>query len=365
MKIPFLNLKQLNKPFEETFKKRFQGFLDSGYYILGDSVKQFENEYADYCHTNFCVGTGNGLDAIKLILRAYIELKRLHEGDKVIVAANTYIATILAIKQAGLIPVLAEPDNETFNIDPKEVRQKITIKTKAVLATNLYGQNADLKTLSNLTTKENMLLIVDAAQSHGAVLENDNFNYADATAYSFYPTKNLGALGDAGAVTTDDKNLAETIAKIRNYGFSERYISQYVGYNSRLDELQAAFLSEKLKSLDTENEKRQKIARRYLNEINNEKIKLPYYKGDNSHVFHLFVVRVENRTSFCSYLENHEIGYNIHYPVPPHQQEALSELAELNFPITEKMSQEVVSIPLNPSLSSAEIDQIIRVLNQY
>lgn len=366
--IPFLNLKQLNQPFEEVFKERFKAFLDSGYYILGNQVEDFEKRFAQYCNTNFCVGTANGLDALTLILRGYMELGRLQEGDKVIVAANTYIATILAIKHAGLEPVLVEPDEKTFNLDPEEVRKNITIKTKAVLATHLYGQLADMETLSAITTKENMLLIADAAQSHGAFFnspEEEKFVFADATGYSFYPTKNLGALGDGGAVTTNDKALSILIGKLRNYGFSKKYVSDFIGRNSRLDEIQAGFLIEKLKALDSYNTVRREIAKRYLNEIENPKIKLPFWSQQKDHVFHLFVVRVENREKFCTYLKTHEIGYNIHYPVPPHKQKALSEFAELKFPITEQIHDQVVSIPLHPFLSNQDQDKIIAVLNQY
>ncbi len=366
--IPFLDLKKINRPFESAFQKEFSNFINSGYYIMGDKMREFETEFARYCHTNFCIGTGNGLDALTMIFRSYMQMGRLREGDKVLVAANTYIATILAIKRANLIPVLIEPDEKTFNIDVEEVRKKITTKTRAILATNLYGQTADLKTLGSLTTKEDMLLIVDAAQSHGAEIhapEEEPLSFAHATAYSFYPTKNLGALGDGGAVTTDDKTLATLIERMRNYGFHQKYVADFVGYNSRLDEIQAAFLLEKLKYLDQDNGRRREMAQTYLNQIQNHKIKLPYWKGNKSHVFHLFVIRVENREHFCKYLEKNEIGYQIHYPVPPHRQNALPEFKDMHLPITEKIHREVVSIPLNPSLTTEEQSQVIEVLNQY
>lgn len=380
--IPFLDLHQLNKAFKAAFQKKFADFFDSGYYVLGNSVNEFETKFAGYCGTNFCIGTGNGLDALKLILRGYIELGKLHEGEKVIVAANTYIATILAIKQAGLEPVLVEPEDKTFNLDPEEVRKKITSKTRAILVTHLYGQLADMQTLSAIAMKNNMLLITDSAQAHGAVFNSEKSNEThsgspsnfprrggelkgDASGFSFYPTKNLGALGDAGAVTTDDKQLAEIISALRNYGSTAKYKNDFLGYNSRLDELQAGFLLEKLKVLDEQNATRQKIAKRYLNEIKNDKIRLPFWDGSENHVFHLFVVRVADREKFSAYLNENGIGYLVHYPIPPHRQKALSEFADLDFPITEKIHEEVVSIPLNPMLSNTEVDKIIDVLNTY
>lgn len=367
MKIPFLDLKQINQPYKEVFEKKFSAFLDSGYYILGNSVREFEKEFARYCETNFCIGTGNGLDAIKLIFRAYMEMGRLQPGDKVIVAANTYIATILAVKQAGLEPVLVEPDEKTFNIDPEQVRRKITPHTKAILVTHLYGQLADMETLSCIAIKEGMLLIADAAQSHGARLISPEIkgDLADATAYSFYPTKNLGALGDAGAVTTDDKDLAKVVEALRNYGSFKKYQFDLAGYNSRLDEIQAVFLLEKLKDLDTQNLRRREIAGLYLKGIKNNKIQLPFWDGSTNHVFHLFVIRVEEREKFCAFLEENEIGYLIHYPIPPHKQKALPELAELSFPVTEAIHDQVVSIPLNPYLTDEEVSKIIAVLNRY
>lgn len=310
MKIPFLDLYQLNKPYQKAFEKEFSSFLESGYYILGKRVETFEKEFAKYCNTNFCIGTGNGLDALKLILRAYIELGRLQKEDKIIVAANTYIATILAIKEVGLIPVLLEPDEKTMNLNSALIEENLTPKTKGVLATNLYGQLVDLKRLSAIALKNDLLLITDAAQSHGAKYEKEfPDNLSDATAYSFYPTKNLGALADAGAVTTDDKELAQFIRVLRNYGSSKKYQFDFVGYNSRLDEMQAGFLSKKLKDLNRHNEKRRIIAKKYLAEINNDKIHLPSWDGSPKHVFHLFVIRVEERDEFCAYLKENGIGY--------------------------------------------------------
>lgn len=365
--IPFLELNQINKAYEEKFQTRFQQFLARGYYVLGDWVKEFETQFAAYTKTNFCVGTGNGLDALKLMLKAYMVLGRLEEGDKVILAANTYIATILAVKEVGLVPLLVEPDEATFNLNPDLIQDQITPKTRAILVTHLYGQLADMQQLSSIALKNGLLLLADAAQSHGARLDTHEElgQLADAAGYSFYPTKNLGALGDAGAVTTNDKQLSTLIKALRNYGSTQKYQHDFIGYNSRLDELQAGFLLEKLPDLDRLNQKRREIAQRYLSEIKNDKIRLPYWDGTEKHVFHLFVVRVKNREEFCVHLEQNEIGYMVHYPKPPHQQKALQELNELHFPVTEKIHREVVSIPLHPLLANATVEKIIEVLNRY
>ncbi len=366
--IPFLNLHDLNAAYETDFKADFNRFLESGHYILGRSVSNFEREFATYCNRQFCVGVGNGLDALKLILRGYIEMNRLAVGDRVLVPANSYIATILAVKSAGLEPVFVEPDAATFNMSLEAAKAILTSKVKAILVTHLYGQLADMKGFSKLALKENLLLLADAAQAHGARYADRDLqlsSLADAVGYSFYPTKNLGALGDGGAVTTDDKQLTETIKMLRNYGSSEKYKNRFLGDNSRLDELQAAFLSTKLKHLETQNNRRRQIAQRYLSEIDNSKIRLPFWQGDSTHVFHLFVVRVADRTAFCDYLTQQQIGFLIHYPIPPHQQEALSEYADLKLPITEKIHREVVSIPLHPLLTESEITTIISALNAY
>lgn len=365
--IPFLDLHKINQPHEKAFRESFQKFLDSGYYVLGNAVKEFEQVFAKYCGVHYCVGVGNGLDALTLILKAYLELGKLQEGDKVIVAANTYIATILAIKHAGLEPVLVEPDEKTFNLNPIEVEKNIDASIKAILVTHLYGQLADMKSLRKIADENNLLLMADAAQAHGAEDENGNKagSLADAAGFSFYPSKNLGTLGDGGAVTTNNKDLASVISQLRNYGTSSKYINEYIGFNSRLDELQAYFLLEKLKDLDKANNHRKQVASRYLNEINNEKIKLPYWNGSANHVFHLFVVQVENRENFAEFLEKNEIGYLIHYPLPPHQQKAFFEFSNLSFPITEKIHEQVVSIPISPVMTQSEIDRVISVLNAY
>lgn len=365
--IPFLELPKINQPYEKAFQKSFQKFLNSGYYILGNAVKEFEEEFAEFCGTNYCIGVGNGLDALTLILKGYIELGKLQKNDTVIVAANTYIATILAVKQAGLEPVLVEPDEKTFNLNPAEVEKNVTNSVKAILVTHLYGQLADMNSLCKIAEDNNLLLLADAAQAHGA--ENVNHqkagSLADATGFSFYPSKNLGALGDGGAVTTNDKKLAEVVSKLRNYGTSSKYVNEFAGVNSRLDELQAGFLSEKLPYLEKDNERRRAVASRYLTEIKNKKIQLPFWDGNKNHVFHLFVIRVENRVQFCKYLEKNEIGFLIHYPIAPHKQNAFLDFSHLSFPITEKLHQEVVSLPISPVMTNIQVNKVIAILNKF
>lgn len=373
--IEFLDLHKINARFETEFQERFKHFLDSGYYILGSEVERFESDFASYCGTTFCIGTANGLDALTLIFKAYIHLGELQLNDEVIVPANTYIASILSIINSGLKPILVEPELETYNICPREIKKHITPHTKAILAVHLYGQLADMNAVNAIAEAHGILVIEDAAQAHGAVLssklkvQNSKFvkagNLADAAAFSFYPSKNLGALGDAGAVTTNNSALAETIKMMRNYGAARKYINVMIGCNSRLDELQAAFLNIKLKSLDQDNAKRQSIAKTYLREIKNKKIALPVYSDVQDHVFHVFVVRVANRTTFISFLQLHKIGYLIHYPVAPHQQKALSMFKEGIFPITEAIHNTVVSIPISPVMTEDEVSTVVKILNAY
>lgn len=367
MKVPFLDLQGLNARFEQDFTSVFQRFQDTGYYILGNEVAEFEKEFAEYCGTSHCVGVANGLDALRLILEGYRILGKLDEGDGVLVASNTYIATILAIEQAGLNPVLVEAEASTFNFDLDDLQSKITPQTKAILPVHLYGQLAPMESINRLAEALDLLVIEDAAQSHGA--RNTKGIRAGAlghaAGFSFYPTKNLGALGDAGAITTSDEALAEVLRKLRNYGFSQRYISEYVGLNSRLDEIQAALLRIKLKALDGDNNERRRFAERYLQRIDNPKIRLPQYDGSENHVFHLFVVQVEDRKDFTRYLEASDIGYLIHYPVPPHKQPAMKPFHGLSFPITEQIHEQVVSLPLSPIMSKEQIDHVIAVLNRY
>ncbi len=365
--IPFLDLHKINMRFETEFQNRFKAFLDSGYYILGTQVSAFEKTYADYCGTNHCIGVANGLDALRLILDAYRVLGKLKDGDEVLVASNTYIATILAIRQAGLTPILVEGEDKIFNFDLTELKKACNSKTKVILPVHLYGQLSPMDEINTIAREKGLLVIEDAAQAHGAknVEGKRAGNLGDAAGFSFYPTKNLGALGDGGAVTTNSDKLASVIRMLRNYGASSKYINEYVGINSRLDEIQAAFLNCKLPLLDADNEKRRVIAKRYLSEVNNEKIELPYYNQSEDHVFHLFVVQVKDRNAFIEYLKESEIGTLVHYPIAPHKQEAFIEYENLTFPVTEKIHREVVSIPVSPILTNLEVDRIISVLNSY
>jgi len=362
MKIPFLDLKLVNTPLFPEISEAFERVSASGWYILGPEVKAFETLFADYCESNFCVGTANGLDAIHLILKCF----EFPEGSEIIVPANTYFATILAVIQAGYRPVFVEPLLSTYLIDPDKIEENITSSTRAVLVTELYGKSCELTSIKALCKKYHLKLISDSAQSHGALYKNQkSAGHVDAAAFSFYPTKNLGALGDGGAVVTNDKALANRIAERRNYGSSQKYHFAQKGLNSRLDELQAAILSLKLSRLDEENAKRRSIAKRYLTQINNPKIVLPPADTIQEDAWHLFVVRTENREHFRKYLENAGIQSDIHYPIPPHQQKALEEFSYLTLPITEKIHLEVTSIPLNTYLSHEEINYIIVTLNQY
>jgi dTDP-4-amino-4,6-dideoxygalactose transaminase len=379
--IPFLDLKKINEPYETAFQEKLKVVLDNGWYVLGNEVAAFETNFANYCGTKYCVGVGNGFDALVLIFKGYFQLGKLQKGDEVIVPANTYIASILAILQADLIPVLVEPKLETYNINPDLISQKITSKTKAILVVHLYGQLAEMDRINEIAVANDLLVVEDAAQAHGAIRNQESApetvgrtdevisNQKSSVAYSFYPGKNLGALGDGGAVTTNDFELAKVIQSLRNYGSETKYYNDYVGINSRLDELQAAFLNVKLPFLDAENEKRRTIAKRYLSEIKNEKITLPFWDLSNNHVFHLFVIRTQNRVDLQDYLDRNGVQTVIHYPVPPHNQKALSPETSgwnhLSFPITEKIHNEVLSLPISPVLTDDEVGFIIAILNQY
>ncbi|WP_452227934.1 DegT/DnrJ/EryC1/StrS family aminotransferase [Lacinutrix sp. MEBiC02404] len=365
--IKFLDLHKMNARFEVQFQEQFQQFLDSGYYVLGKQVAAFETNFANYCGTKHCIGTSNGLDALILIFKAYKELGLLHDNDEVIVPANTYIASIISVMQAGLKPVFVEPDLNTYNISVANIEKQITPKTKAILAVHLYGQIADMERINILAKKYDILVIEDAAQAHGAIHENNNRagNLSDAAAFSFYPSKNLGALGDAGAVTTNHTALAEVIKKMRNYGASKKYVNEFIGFNNRLDEIQAAFLNVKLPTLDADNEIRRQVAKRYIAEVNNEKVILPFYNNSNNHVFHVFVVLVENRDHFITYLNQHQIETLMHYPIAPHKQEAFKAFESLELPITEEIHKNIVSLPMSPVLTNDEVTQVIKILNDY
>ncbi len=364
--IPFLNLKKINEKHREKFEKAFGQVLDSGHYILGKEVEKFESEFADFCGTKHCLGVANGLDALVLILNGYKTMGRLKDGDEIVVPANTYIASIIAILLANLKPVLAEPDERTFNLSEATAASAITAKTKAILPVHLYGQLADMDSLRGLADKYKLLVIEDSAQAHGAVLNGKKAgNFSDASGFSFYPGKNLGCLGDGGAITSGDEELVNIIKALRNYGSFEKYVNKYIGLNSRLDEMQAAFLRVKLRTLDAETSERQQIAHKYLEGMRNPLVKLPFVTKKESHVWHLFVVMTENRERFQNYLKEKGIGTLIHYPIPPHKQEALKAYSHLKLPITEKIHKNVLSLPLYPTMSADEIRTVIEAVNSY
>lgn len=362
--IPFLDLKSINAQYRDELIKAVADAIDSGWYIQGAQVEKFEEEFANYCGADYCIGVANGLDALILIFRAYKELGKLNEGDEVIVPANTYIASILSLTENGLKPILVEPDNQSYNLDPGLIEKAITTKTKAILVVHLYGQLADMKKINALAEKYNLLVIEDSAQSHGANQDKlKSGNLGDASGFSFYPGKNLGALGDAGAVTTNDKILADTIRILGNYGSQKKYENLYQGVNSRLDEIQAAMLRVKLRNLDDDILKRRKVANHYLNNIKNNNIILP--KVTTNSVWHLFVIRVNNRDELQEYLLNNNIQTLIHYPLPPHKQAAYRDWNNRSYPITEKLHEEALSLPISGVQSLESTKKITLTLNKF
>jgi dTDP-4-amino-4,6-dideoxygalactose transaminase len=364
--IPFLDLHALNTRFEVEFQEKFKQFLSKGWYILGEEVQHFEQEFAKYCKANYGVGTANGLDAIRLIFEAYKVLEKLQEGDEVLVPANTYVASVLAISQAGLKPVFVDANLETMNMDFQLIEQAISYKTKAILVVHLYGQLMSMEVVNALAKKYNLLIIEDAAQAHGA--KDSKYiagSASDAAAFSFYPTKNLGALGDAGIILTNDKSLTESVKKLRNYGQVKKYIAEHKGFNSRLDEIQAAFLRIKLPYLAQDNSKRLALAMVYENDINNPLIIKPIFKTDGSHIFHQYVIRCKKRDALQVYLLENGVQTIVHYPVAPHQQEAYSEYRHLSFPNAEKLANEVLSLPISPLLTAEQQQIIINLINQF
>lgn len=364
--IKFLDLQKITQQYQPELTDAVKRVIDSGWYLLGNEVKNFEQRFADYCGVKYCIGVGNGLDALRLIFRAYIELGIMKEGDEVIVPANTYIASILAVSENHLKPVLVESDINTFNIDADKIEEKITLKTKAMLIVHLYGQNAYNEKVQEIAEKYNLKIIEDSAQAHGAMYKNKKVgSLGDVSGFSFYPGKNLGALGDGGAVITNDSKLAEIIRILGNYGSYKKYENKYKGINSRLDEIQAAILSVKLKYLDKENQKRRKIANYYLEYIKNDKITLPKVGESNSHVWHQFVIRCERRDDLQEYLKENSIQTMIHYPIPPHKQEAYKEWNNKRYPITEKIHNEVLSLPMSPVLKDYQIQKVIDVINRF
>ncbi len=369
--INFLDLKGINKSFEPELSEAIRRVVNSGWYLLGEEVKSFEKEYAEFIGTKHCIGVANGLDAFRLILRAYVELGFMKEGDEIIVPANTYIATILAITDNRLVPVLVEPNINTYNIDPFLIESRITERTKGIMIVHLYGQNAMHPEIKRVVEKYNLKLIEDNAQAQGAYYGNFRTgSLGNAAGHSFYPGKNLGALGDAGAVTTNNDELADAIRALANYGSKKKYENIYQGLNSRLDEIQAAVLRVKLKRLDFDNQKRREVAQYYCDNIKNTAILLPstinYQPSTNlSHVWHLFVIRHSNREQLQNYLAEKGIQTLIHYPIPPHKQIAYKDLNNDTLPITEKIHSEVLSLPISPVISDAEIRYIVETINNF
>ncbi|KZN58234.1 hypothetical protein N473_05695 [Pseudoalteromonas luteoviolacea CPMOR-1] len=364
--IPFLDLKKINDQYKDELNEACRRVIDSGWYIQGKELASFEEQFAQYCGTKYCIGVANGLDALTLTLRAWKELDILAEGDEVIVPANTYIASILSITENDLVPVLVEPDPDTYNLSIEGIKKATTAKTKAILPVHLYGQISPMDEIMSYAHSHNLLVLEDCAQSHGASIDHKKCgNWGHAGAFSFYPGKNLGALGDAGAITTNDETLATTLKALRNYGSHKKYENLYQGVNSRLDEIQAAMLSVKLKYLDTETKQRQLVAQTYIEGIKNPLIKLPKVAEQAAHVWHLFTIEVEDRDRLVAYLTEKGIQTLVHYPIPPHMQQAYKGMFTGEYPITESIHKNILSLPLSPVISSQEIDSVISALNNY
>ena len=364
--IPFFDLKSVNARRREELLRAVTDVVDSGWYILGEKLKDFEKEFSSYCRVQHTIGTGNGLDALSLIIHGYKELGLFKEGDEILVPANTYIATILAITANRLVPILVEPDIETYNIDTRLLEEKITKKTKAILVVHLYGQVGYSDEMQSIADIHGLKIIEDSAQAAGASYHGRKTgSLGNAGGISFYPSKNLGALGDAGAVTTNDPALADAVRALANYGSHQKYRNLYKGVNSRLDEMQAAVLSVKLKYLDDENSERRAIVKKYLNGIKNDTLILPRFGNEESHVWHLFVVRTKERDAFQSYLREQGIETLIHYPVPPHKQLAYEEWSDQSYPITEDIHNTIISLPLYPGMSDDAIERVIAACNAY
>ncbi|KPK41027.1 MAG: aminotransferase [Phycisphaerae bacterium SG8_4] len=363
--IKFLDLKAVNERHAEDFRAAFNRVLDSGWYLLGEELANFESEFASYCRTKHAVGVGSGFDALILTIRAY----GFGRGDEIIVPSNTYIASVLAITACGAEPVFVEPDPRTYLIDATGIEQKLTERTKAVMPVHLYGQSCEMTAICKLAARHRLKVIDDAAQAHGSVREKEPAGSGSenrAIAFSFYPAKNLGAMADAGAVATNDGELAEKIRALRNYGSGERYFNKYAGVNSRMDEFQAAVLSIKLRSLDKDNASRRKIAQCYLETINNDRIILPKPPANpQDHVWHLFVITTKERDRLKQYLLDNEIQSHIHYPVPPHKQQCYRDYNSLSLPIAERLANEVLSLPMSPVMSEEDVQRVARIVSDW
>ncbi len=372
MKYPFLQLKDSNSQYSTEIKAAINRVVDSGWYLNGTENQQFEEELRKSCGAAYAIGVSNGLDALRLILRAYIELGKINEGDDIIVPANTYIATILAITDNRLNPILVEPDEATFNLNIDYIEKAITHRTKAILVVHLYGTPCWSKKLKEIAKKHNLIIIEDNAQAIGAKANCVGINsesyitgaLGNVAAFSFYPTKNIGALGDAGAITTSDRQIAETVRALANYGSDRRYHNIYRGYNCRMDELQAAILRIKLKNLHEETQRRITIAETYNRHIYNQNILKPIIFSDIRQVWHQYVIRAKNRQSFIDFLAKNQVGYDIHYAVPPHLQPCYNQTLKGNYPLTEILANEVVSLPI-ANLSTSDAIEISQIINSF
>lgn len=364
--IKFLDLKAITDKYSTEIKEAANRVIDSGWYLQGNEVKTFENNYANYIGTQHSIGVANGLDALRLILKAYLELGVMQEGDEVIVPANTYIASILAITDNRLTPVLVEPDINTYQIDDKLIETAITSKTKAIMIVHLYGQCAYTENIGAICKKHNLKLIEDNAQAHGCLFKGKKTgSLGDAAGHSFYPGKNIGALGDAGAVTTNDNQLAEVVRALANYGSSKKYVFDYQGLNSRLDEIQAAVLDVKLKYIDADTQLRKDVARYYIENIKHPVIILPKVNDWDAHVFHIFPIRTSRRDELQQYLSENGVQTLIHYPIPPHKQACYEAWNNLSFPITEKIHQEELSLPMSPVMTDEEVKVVVETINSF
>ncbi len=366
MEVPFLSLKEVTDLHNKEINEAVTRVVNSGWYLQGKENEIFEANYAKYIGSKYCIGVANGLDALIWILRAYIELGRIKKGDEIIVPANTYIATILAITENGLTPVLVEPKYETLEIDDDLIEAAITPRTKAIMIVHLYGRCAYTKKIGELCKKHNLYLFEDNAQAHGCLFEGRKTgSLGNAAGHSFYPGKNLGALGDAGAVTTDDPEVAETVRALANYGSKKKYVFDYTGRNSRLDEIQAAVLDVKLQHLDADNEHRKTVARKYYEGIKNSEITIPETSDFSANAFHLFPIFCNKRDELQKYLKENGIGTVIHYPIPPHKQKCYSQWNNLSLPVTEKIHDTELSLPIGPAITDEQVQYIIDTINNW
>lgn len=366
MQIPFLSLKSVTTKYSDEIHQAVERVVDSGWYLQGKENEIFEKNYSKFIGTKYCIGVANGLDALILIVRAYKELGFFQDGDEIIVPANTYIASIFAITENNLKPVLVEPTFNNLEIDDSKIEERITSKTRAIMIVHLYGRCAYTEKIGVLCKKYNLKLIEDNAQSHGCYYGNKRTgSLGDVAGHSFYPGKNLGALGDGGAVTTDNQVLAECVRALANYGSHKKYVFKYCGRNSRLDEIQAAVLDVKLKYLDDDNFRRQKLANYYYDNINNPKITLPSRLNDRNNVYHIFPVFCEERDELQQYLKDSGVQTLIHYPIPPHKQECFKDWNTILLPVTEKIHNQEISLPISPVLSMEEVKKVVEIINHF